>query len=175
MRTQAEAARARPEPAPGRYRLTDEYASYGLDRELSQERFVSVPAADLAALLSDPAGLTRWAVPREELVELRADGAVQRAAGRCRTGRMRWRLEEAAPGRIVWSCTAASGPRDGEVCLVRDLALTRAPGGTRVRLTLAHRTWGRFGPVVYRASWRWIRLGAGQTLTGIARAGAELP
>ncbi|WKR21616.1 SRPBCC family protein [Actinomyces israelii] len=175
VRTQAEAARARPEPAPGRYRLTDEYASYGLDRELSQERFVSVPAADLAALLSDPAGLTRWAVPREELVELRADGAVQQAAGRCRTGRMRWRLEEAAPGRIVWSCTAASGPRDGEVCLVRDLALTRAPGGTRVRLTLAHRTWGRFGPVVYRASWRWIRLGAGQTLTGIARAGAELP
>lgn len=58
---------------------------------------------------------------------------------------------------------------------MRDLALTRAPGGTRVRLTLAHRTRGRFGPAVYRASWRWIRLGAGQTLTGIARAGAELP
>ena len=70
---------------------------------------------------------------------------------------------------------AASGPRDGEVCLVRDLALTRAPGGTRVSLALAHRTRGRVGPVVYWAAWRWIRLGAGQTLTGIARAGAELP
>ena len=73
---------------------------------------------------------------------------------------------EPAPGRLG---------RDGGVCLVRDLALTRAPGGTRVRLTLAHRTRGRFGPAVYWASWRWIRLGAGQTLTGIARAGAELP
>lgn len=69
-----------------RYRLTDEYASYGLDRVLSQERFVSAPAADLAALLSDPAGLTQWAVPREELVELCADGVVQRVDGRRQRG-----------------------------------------------------------------------------------------
>lgn len=157
-----------------RYRLTDEYASYGLDRVLSQERFVSVPAADLAALLSDPAGLTQWAVPREELVELRADGVVQRVDGRRQRGRVRWRLEKTSPGRIVWSCTAASGPHDGEVLLVRDLRLAEAPGGARLRLILAHRTWGRFGPIVYWFSWRWIRLGVAQMLTGIARAAAEL-
>ena len=58
---------------------------------------------------------------------------------------------------------------------MRDLALTRAPGGTRVRLTVARRIRGRPGPLAHRFFWRWIRLGAGQTLTGIARAGAELP
>ena len=157
-----------------RYRLTDEYASYGLDRVLSQERFVSAPAADLAALLSDPAGLTQWAVPREELVELCADGVVQRVDGRRQRGRVRWRLEETSPGRIVWSCTAASGPHDGEILLVRDLQLAEAPGGARLRLILAHRTWGRFGPIVYWFSWRWTRLGVAQMLTGIARAAAEL-
>ena len=112
----ADAARAEAELSESseltahRYRLTDEYASYGLDRVLSQERFVSVPAADLAALLSDPAGLTQWAVPREELVELCADGVVQRVDGRRQRGRVRWRLEETSPGRIVWSCTAGLGP-----------------------------------------------------------------
>ena len=141
---------------------------------LSQERFVSVPVTDLAALLSDPAGLTQWAVPREELVELCADGVVQRVDGRRQRGRVRWRLEETSPSRIVWSCTAASGPHDGEILLVRDLQLAEAPGGARLRLILAHRTWGRFGPIVYWVSWRWTRLGVAQMLTGIARAAAEL-
>lgn len=52
-------------PASERYQVTDEYRSYGLDRVLSQERFVSTPVAHLAALLSDPERLTWWALPRE--------------------------------------------------------------------------------------------------------------
>lgn len=160
-------------PASGRYRVTDEYSSYGLDRILSQERFVSAPVAHLAALLSDPDRLTWWALPREQLAEALSDGAVQRVEGRRRTGFMRWRLETATPSRITWSCTAVSGRHDGEAVFVKDLHLTEAPGGTRVRLALAHRTWGCLGPLLYRFSWRWNRLGLENTLIGIARAAAE--
>ena len=71
-------------------------------------------------------------------------------------------------------CIVLAGSIDGEVLLVRDLRLAEAPGGARLRLILAHRTWGRFGPIVYWFSWRWIRLGVAQMLTGIARAAAEL-
>ena len=160
-------------PASRRYRVADEYSSHGLDRVISQERFVSGPMAHVAALLSDPDRLTWWALPREQLAEALSDGAVQRVEGRGRIGFMRWRLEAATPARITWSCTAVSGRHDGETVFVKDLHLTEAPGGTRVRLVLAHRTWGRLGPLLYRFSWRWNRLGLENTLIGIARAAAE--
>ena len=161
------------ESARGRYRMTDEYRGYGLDRELSQERFISAPVARLAALLCDPNRLTWWVLPRQQLVEVLSDGAVQRVEGRRRTGFLRWRLETSVAARVTWSCTVVSGPRDGEVAFVRDLHLIKAPGGTRVRLVLAHRTWGRLGALLYPFFWRGTRLGLDNTLAGIARAGAE--
>jgi len=161
------------ESARGRYRMTDEYRGYGLDRELSQERFISAPVARLATLLCDPNRLTWWVLPRQQLVEVLSDGAVQRVEGRRRTGFLRWRLETSVAARVTWSCTVVSGPRDGEVAFVRDLHLIKAPGGTRVRLVLAHRTWGRLGALLYPFFWRGTRLGLDNTLAGIARAGAE--
>ena len=153
--------------------MTDEYRGYGLDRELSQERFISAPVAQLAALLRDPDRLTWWALPRQQLVEVLSDGAVQRVEGRRRTVFLRWRLETAVDTRVTWSRTVVSGRRDGEVAFVKDLHLIEAPGGTRVRLVLAHRTWGRLGALLYPIVWRGTRLGLENTLTGIARAAAE--
>ena len=161
------------ESALGRYRMTDEYRRYGLDRELSQERFISAPVAHLTALLSDPDRLTWWALPRQQLTEVLSDGAVQRVEGRRRTVFLRWRLETAVDTRVTWSCTVVSGRRDGEVAFVKDLHLIEAPGGTRVRLVLAHRTWGRLGALLYPIVWRGTRLGLENTLAGIARAAAE--
>ena len=161
------------ESALGRYRMTDEYRRYGLDRELSQERFISTPVARLTALLSDPDRLTWWALPRQQLTEVLSDGAVQRVEGRRRTGFLRWRLETSVDIRVTWSCTVVSGRRDGEVAFVKDLHLIEAPGGTRVRLVLAHRTWGPLGALLYPIFWRGTRLGVENTLTGIARAAAE--
>ena len=161
------------ESALGRYRMTDEYRRYGLDRELSQERFISAPVAHLTALLSDPDRLTWWALPRQQLTEVLSDGAVQRVEGRRRTGFLRWRLETSVDTRVTWSCTVVSGCRDGEVAFVKDLHLIEAPGGTRVRLVLAHRTWGPLGKLLYPIFWRGTRLGLENTLTGIARAAAE--
>ena len=161
------------ESALGRYRMTDEYRRYGLDRELSQERFISAPVARLTALLSDPDRLTWWALPRQQLTEVLSDGAVQRVEGRRRTGFLRWRLETSVDIRVTWSCTVVSGRRDGEVAFVKDLHLIEAPGGTRVRLVLAHRTWGPLGALLYPIFWRGTRLGVENTLTGIARAAAE--
>ena len=173
LRTELSEVAADKEPARGRYRMTDEYRGYGLDRELSQERFISASVAQLAALLRDPDRLTWWALPRQQLVEVLSDGAVQRVEGRRRTVFLRWRLETAVDTRVTWSCTVVSGRRDGEVAFVKDLHLIEAPGGTRVRLVLAHRTWGRLGVLVYPIVWRWTRLGLENTLTGIARAAAE--
>ena len=161
------------ESALGRYRMTDEYRRYGLDRELSQERFISAPVAHLTALLSDPDRLTWWALPRQQLTEVLSDGAVQRVEGRRRTGFLRWRLETSVDTRVTWSCTVVSGRRDGEVAFVKGLHLIEAPGGTRVRLVLAHRTWGPLGALLYPIFWRGTRLGLENTLTGIARAAAE--
>jgi len=161
------------ESALGRYRMTDEYRRYGLDRELSQERFISAPVAHLTALLSDPDRLTWWALPRQQLTEVLSDGAVQRVEGRRRTGFLRWRLETSVDTRVTWSCTVVSGCRDGEVAFVKDLHLIEAPGGTRVRLVLAHRTWGPLGALLYPIFWRGTRLGLENMLTGIARAAAE--
>ena len=161
------------EPVRGRYRMTDEYRGYGLDRELSQERFISAPVAQLVALLRDPDRLTWWALPRQQLVEVLSDGAVQREEGRRRTVFLRWRLETAVDTRVTWSCTVVSGRRDGEVAFVKDLHLIEAPGGTRVRLVLAHRTWGRLGALLYPIVWRGTRLGLENTVAGIARAAAE--
>ena len=76
------------ESALGRYRMTDEYRRYGLDRELSQERFISAPVAHLTALLSDPDRLTWWALPRQQLTEVLSDGAVQRVEGRQGVGKV---------------------------------------------------------------------------------------
>ena len=76
------------ESALGRYRMTDEYRRYGLDRELSQERFISTPVARLTALLSDPDRLTWWALPRQQLTEVLSDGAVQRVEGRQGVGKV---------------------------------------------------------------------------------------
>ena len=173
LRTELSEITAAKEPALGRYRMTDEYREYGLDRELSQERFISAPVAHLAALLGDPDRLTWWALPRQQLTEVLSDGAVQRVERRRRTGFLRWRLETSVAARVTWSCTVVSGPRDGEVAFVRDLHLIEAPGGTRVRLVLAHRTWGRLGALLYPFFWRGTRLGLDNTLAGIARAGAE--
>ena len=173
LRTELSEVAADKEPARGRYRMTDEYRGYGLDRELSQERFISASVAQLAALLRDPDRLTWWALPRQQLVEVLSDGAVQRVEGRRRTVFLRWRLETAVDTRITWSCTVVSGRRDGEVAFVKDLHLIEAPGGTRVRLVLAHRIWGRLGELVYPIVWRWTRLGLENTLTGIARAAVE--
>ena len=161
------------ESALGRYRMTDEYRRYGLDRELSQERFISAPVAHLTALLSDPDRLTWWALPRQQLTEVLSDGAVQRVEGRRRTGFLRWRLETSVAARVTWSCTVVSGRRDGEVAFVKDLHLIEAPGGTRVRLVLAHRAGGRLGALLYPFFWRGTRLGLDNTLAGIARAAAE--
>ena len=161
------------ESALGRYRMTDEYRRYGLDRELSQERFISAPVAHLTALLSDPDRLTWWALPRQQLTEVLSDGAVQRVEGRRRTGFLRWRLETSVDTRVTWSCTVVSGCRDGEVAFVKDLHLIEAPGGTRARLVLAHRTWGPLGALLYPIFWRGTRLGLENMLTGIARAAAE--
>ena len=161
------------ESALGRYRMTDEYRRYGLDRELSQERFIAAPVAHLTALLSDPDRLTWWALPRQQLTEVLSDGAVQRVEGRRRTGFLRWRLETSVDTRVTWSCTVVSGCRDGEVAFVKDLHLIEAPGGTRVRLVLAHRTWGPLGKLLYPIFWRGTRLGLENMLTGIARAAAE--
>ena len=173
LRTELSEIAADEEPARGRYRMTDEYRGYGLDRDLSQERFISAPVAQLAALLRDPDRLTWWGMPQQQLVEVLSDGAVQRVEGRRRTVFLRWRLETAVDTRTTWSCTVVSGRRDGEVAFVKDLHLIEAPGGTRVRLVLAHRTWGRLGELVYPIVWRWTRLGLENTLTGIARAAAE--
>ena len=173
LRTELSEIAADEESARGRYRMTDEYRGYGLDRELSQERFISAPVARLATLLCDPNRLTWWVLPRQQLVEVLSDGAVQRVEGRRRTGFLRWRLETSVAARVTWSCTVVSGPRDGEVAFVRDLHLIKAPGGTRVRLVLAHRTWGRLGALLYPFFWRGTRLGLDNTLAGIARAGAE--
>ena len=161
------------ESALGRYRMTDEYRRYGLDRELSQERFIAAPVAHLTALLSDPDRLTWWALPRQQLTEVLSDGAVQRVEGRRRTGFLRWRLETSVDTRVTWSCTVVSGCRDGEVAFVKDLHLIEAPGGTRARLVLAHRTWGPLGALLYPIFWRGTRLGLENMLTGIARAAAE--
>ena len=161
------------ESALGRYRMTDEYRRYGLDRELSQERFISAPVAHLTALLSDPDRLTWWALPRQQLTEVLSDGAMQRVEGRRRIGFLRWRMETSVDTRVTWSCTVVSGRRDGEVAFVKDLHLIEAPGGTRVRLVLAHRTWGPLGKLLYPIFWRGTRLGLENTLTGIARAAAE--
>ena len=68
--------------------MTDEYRRYGLDRELSQERFISAPVAHLTALLSDPDRLTWWALPRQQLTEVLSDGAVQRVEGRQGVGKV---------------------------------------------------------------------------------------
>ena len=173
LRTELSEVAADKEPARGRYRMTDEYRGYGLDRELSQERFISASVAQLAALLRDPDRLTWWALPRQQLVEVLSDGAVQRVEGRSRTVFLRWRLETAVDTRVTWSCTVVSGRRDGEVAFVKDLHLIEAPGGTRVRLVLAHRTWGRLGTLLYPIVWRGTRLGLENTLAGIARAAAE--
>lgn len=173
LRTELTEIAADKESARGRYRMTDEYRGYGLDRELSQERFISAPVAHLAALLRDPDRLTWWALPRQQLVEVLSDGAVQRVEGRRRTGFLRWRLETSMDTRVTWSCTVVAGRRDGEVALVKDLHLIEAPGGTRVRLVLAHRTWGPLGALLYPIFWRGTRLGLENTLTGIARAAAE--
>ena len=173
LRTELTEMVADQEPALGRYRMTDEYRGYGLDRELSQERFISAPVARLATLLCDPNRLTWWVLPRQQLVEVLSDGAVQRVEGRRRTAFLRWRLETAVDTRATWSCTVVSGRRDGEVAFVKDLHLIKAPGGTRVRLVLAHRTWGRLGALLYPFFWRGTRLGLDNTLAGIARAGAE--
>ena len=173
LRTELSEIAADKESARGRYRMTDEYRGYGLDRELSQERFISASAAQLAALLRDPDRLTWWGIPRQQLVEVLSDGAVQRAEGRHRTAFLRWRLEAAVDTRVTWSCTVVSGRRDGEVAFVKDLHLIEAPGGTRVRLVLAHRTWGRLGALLYPIVWRGTRLGLDNTLVGIARAAAE--
>ena len=173
LRTELSEIVADEESARGRYRMTDEYRGYGLDRVLSQERFISASAAQLAALLRDPDLLTWWALPRQQLVEVLSDGAVQRAEGRRRTAFLRWRLETSVAARVTWSCSVVSGPRDGEVASVRDLHLIEAPGGTRVRLVLAHRTWGRLGTLLYPIVWRGTRLGLENTLAGIARAAAE--
>ena len=173
LRTELSEIVADEESARGRYRMTDEYRGYGLDRELSQERFISAPVAQLVALLRDPDRLTWWGMPRQQLVEVLSDGAVQRVEGRRRTVFLRWRLETAVDTRTTWSCTVVSGRRDGEVAFVKDLHLIEALGGTRVRLVLAHRTWGRLGELVYPIVWRWTRLGLENTLTGIARAAAE--
>lgn len=173
LRTELSEMVADEETARGRDRMTDEYRGYGLDRELSQERFISASAAQLAALLRDPDRLTRWALPRQQLVEVLSDGVVQRVEGRRRIAFLRWRLETAVDTRVTWSCTAVSGRRDGEVAFVKDLHLIEAPGGTRVRLVLAHRTWGRLGALLYPIVWRGTRLGLENTLAGIARAAAE--
>ena len=173
LRTGLSEIEADKEPARGRYRMTDEYRGYGLDRVLSQERFISASAAQLAALLRDPDRLTWWGMPRQQLVEVLSDGAVQRVEGRRRTVFLRWRLETAVDTRVTWSCTVVSGRRDGEVAFVKDLHLIEAPGGTRVRLVLAHRTWGRLGALLYPIVWRGTRLGLENTLAGIARAAAE--
>ena len=171
LRTELSEIAADEESARGRYRMTDEYR--GLDRVLSQERFISAPVAQLAALLRDPDRLTWWALPRQQLVEVLSDGAVQRVEGRRRTVFLRWRLETSVAARVTWSCSVVSGPRDGEVAFVKDLHLIEAPGGTRVRLVLAHRTWGRLGTLLYPIVWRGTRLGLENTLAGIARAAAE--
>ena len=171
LRTELSEIAADEESARGRYRMTDEYR--GLDRVLSQERFISAPVAQLAALLRDPDRLTWWALPRQQLVEVLSDGAVQRVEGRRRTVFLRWRLETSVAARVTWSCSVVSGPRDGEVAFVKDLHLIEAPGGTRVRLVLAHRIWGRLGALLYPIVWRGTRLGLENTLTGIARAAAE--
>ena len=152
--------------------MTDEYREYGLDRELRQERFISAPVAQLTALLRDPDRLTWWALPRQQVTEVLSDGAVQRVEGRRRTGFLRWRLETSLDTRVAWSCTVVSGRLDGEVAFVKDLHLIEAPGGTRVRLILAHRTWGPLGALLYPFFWRGTRLGLENTLTGIARAAA---
>ena len=173
LRTVLSEIAADEEPARERYRMTDEYRGYGLDRELSQERFISASAAQLAALLRDPDRLMWWALPRQRLVDVLSDGAVQRVEGRRRAAFLRWRLETAVDTRITWSCTVVSGRRDGEVAFVKDLHLIEAPGGTRVGLVLAHRTWGRLGALLYPIVWRGTRLGLENTLAGIARAAAE--
>ena len=56
---------------------------------------------------------------------------------------------------------------------MKDLHLIEAPGGTRARLVLAHRTWGRLGALLYPIVWRGTRLGLENTVAGIARAAAE--
>ena len=173
LRTELSEIAGNEESSWGRYRMTDEYRGYGLDRVLSQERFISASAAQLSALLRDPDRLTWWALPRQQLVEVLSDGAVQRVEGRRRTVFLRWRLETAVDTRVTWSCTVVSGRRDGEVAFVKDLHLIEAPGGTRVRLVLAHRIWGRLGALLYPIVWRGTRLGLENTLTGIARAAAE--
>ena len=162
LRTELSEIVADEESARGRYRMTDEYRGYGLDRVLSQERFISAPVAQLVALLRDPDRLTWWGMPQQQLVEVLSDGAVQRVEGRRRTVFLRWRLETSVAARVTWSCTVVSGPRDGE-----------APGGTRVRLVLAHRTWGWLGTLLYPIVWRGTRLGLENTLAGIALAAAE--
>jgi len=172
LRTELSEIAADKESARGRYRMTDEYREYGLDRVLSQERFISASVAQLVALLRDPDRLTWWALPRQQLVEVLSDGVVQRVEGRRRTGFLRWRLETSVAARVTWSCSVVSGPRDGEVASVCDLHLIEAPGGTRVRLVLAHRTWGRLGALLYPIVWRGTRLGLENTLAGIARAAA---
>ena len=68
LRSELSEIAADEEPARGRYRMTDEYRGYGLDRYLSQERFISASAAQLAALLKDPDRLTWWGIPRQQLV-----------------------------------------------------------------------------------------------------------
>lgn len=173
LRTELSEIAADKESTRGRYRMTDDYRGYGLDRELSQERFISAPVAQLVALLKDPDRLTWWALPRQQLTEVLADGAVQRVEGSRRTAFLRWRLETSVDTRVTWSCTVVSGRRDGEVAFVKDLHLIEAPGGTRVRLVLAHRTWGRLGALLYPFFWRGTRLGLDNTLAGIVRAAAE--
>ena len=173
LRTELSEIAADKESTRGRYRMTDDYRGYGLDRELSQERFISVPVAQLVALLKDPDRLTWWALPRQQVTEVLSDGAVQRVEGSRRTAFLRWRLETSVDTRVTWSCTVVSGRRDGEVAFVKDLHLIEAPGGTRVRLVLAHRAWGRLGALLYPFFWRGTRLGLDNTLAGIARAAAE--
>lgn len=153
--------------------MTTEYARYGMDRVLSTERFVSLPAPELTALLADPRRLTQWAVSGDNVVELLDDGLLERHKTRRGTVLARWLLESAGDNRVVWSSTLASGRYDGVTGLVYDIELGEAPGGTCVRLNLAHRTFGRLGGLAYRFFWRWTRMGLAHRLPAIARAAAE--
>ncbi|MDO4242562.1 MAG: SRPBCC family protein [Actinomyces sp.] len=154
-------------------RMTGEYARYGLDRVLSMERFISAPVEQVAALLADPARLAQWAVDGDQVVERLDDGLLERNRTRRGTVLVRWRLEDRGQDRVIWSCTLANGRYDGETRIVRDIELAEAPGGTLVRLHLAHRTVGLLGKFIYRIVWRWTRMGLANTLTAIARAAAE--
>ena len=176
----ADAARAEAELSESseltahRYRLTDEYASYGLDR-----------VAESGALrLGAGGGSGRTAVRprRADPVGGTARGARGAACGRRRAA-SRWAPSEGpralAPGgdfsrqdRMVVHSRLGPSRRRGP-----PRAGPATGGGARRRPPPpdpGSSDLGRFGPIVYWFSWRWIRLGVAQMLTGIARAAAEL-